>query len=762
MSQSYQVNYSINVNSQAALNSIQKFQEATLALAECEKRIKKVTTALSNMTTKSPVLKVSTESINKKLDVVIRKLERIHSLSATSTGMLGGGGAKTSTKTKTAPAPIPAVPVGTSTGGTGNKKTKVKTPQPVKPKGAAGSNIGYKIFGPSMLDTGGIGAFEMAKGMGIAYGIAGLGSWVGSIVKDYAQYDNMMKTSYNILKTHDKGSNFQGRFDDMARTIRNVGVQTKFTAPEVADAGKFLAMAGFNIDDINKSIVPIANLALIGDTDLGATADITTNIMTGYGIAAGQIGKASDIMAMTFTSSNTTLTEIAEAYKYSASLLSAGGIGFEEATAALGILGDAGVKGSQAGTTMRTIMANIVKPTNKQQAHWDRVGVARYDKDGNVRDLLDIFQDLSAKDLGVADFYQLFHKTAAQGAVSLTKNVDKWNTVIERNFLSDGLAHKLAEEKKNTLQGMWAQLTSSFVETGMQAFAGVEGQIKDLLSKAIEWARSPEALEATKKLFTNVIELMRMMASMAHSFANLSPLFMHTIMAWAKLQVIAAPIMIVVRSLRALSNIGSGLVSVLSFFKGVVGLTSTGLVGALAPIGAALAGIAVLGGVALYNMYQENQAKLEAASGFLENWAGTVFVANGYLTKGMDPAARYLQLVYDKQLSANDKVAEYIRLRKEEMGLTSKYNIDNDGKTVADVLGDKYTQMAGVSGSSIKEMVGVLEPTWRILPAWVSKQFFVSDLSTKGGFSSGQWLSPTEKIDIYKGVKAISDRKSVV
>ena len=127
----------------------------------------------------------------------------------------------------------------------------------------------------------------------------------------------------------------------------------------------------------------------------------------------------------------------------------------------------------------------------------------------------------------------------------------------------------------------------------------------------------------------------------------------------------------------------------------------------------------------------------------------------------MAPAARYLQLVYDKQLSANDKVAEYIRLRKEEMGLTSKYNIDNDGKTVADVLGDKYTQMAGVSGSSIKEMVGVLEPTWRILPAWVSKQFFVSDLSTKGGFSSGQWLSPTEKIDIYKGVKAISGNQAL-
>lgn len=89
--------------------------------------------------------------------------------------------------------------------------------------------------------------------------------------------------------------------------------------------------------------------------------------MTAYNIAPNQMRNAADIMTNTFTMSNTTLTEIAEAYKYAASLLSAGNVSFEEATAAIGVLGDAGIKGSQAGTTMRTIMANLANPTKNKE-----------------------------------------------------------------------------------------------------------------------------------------------------------------------------------------------------------------------------------------------------------------------------------------------------------------------------------------------------------------------------------------------------------
>lgn len=148
-------------------------------------------------------------------------------------------------------------------------------------------------------------------------------------------------------------------------------------------------MAGLDVDAINQSIRPIANIALVGDTELGETADLVTNIMTGYGIAPERMRRATDIMTMTFTSANTTLNEIAEAYKYSASLLHEGGVSFEEATAAMGVLGNAGIKGSQAGTSMRTILANIVNPrSTKRNKAWEEVGVKRFDEMGRCETCL--------------------------------------------------------------------------------------------------------------------------------------------------------------------------------------------------------------------------------------------------------------------------------------------------------------------------------------------------------------------------------------
>ena len=138
---------------------------------------------------------------------------------------------------------------------------------------------------------------------------------VSSVIKQATEYDNIIKTVENILKSHDKKGNFIGRFGGMTRTVRDVGMETNFTVTEVADAAKFLAMAGLDLESINSAIRHIADIALVGDTDLGKTADLVTNIMTAYNIAPERMRNAADVMVNTFTMSNTTLTEIAESYK---------------------------------------------------------------------------------------------------------------------------------------------------------------------------------------------------------------------------------------------------------------------------------------------------------------------------------------------------------------------------------------------------------------------------------------------------------------
>lgn len=550
MAENYVVNYDINVRSQAAIQALTNFQQATNKLSQAgkqltafQKKIEAVTNKLNQMSRKAPVLDIATSKVNKKLDATIAKLEKIHRLAK---------------KTAALNVTTGAAPAGSTSGGSSRTSSPKRTPSVTRVSRPKTSLNSYQALGHTMIDTGGVGALDFVKGMGIAYGITGLGSLIGSTIKEATEYDNLMATARNILRTHDRDpQSFAQRFAQMERIVRDVGVKTKFTAPQVADASKFLAMAGFDVEAINKSIAPIADIALVGDTDLGETADVVTNIMTGYGIDPSQVRRAADIMTMTFTKSNTTLLEIAEAYKYSASLLSAGGVSFEEATAAMGILGDAGIKGSQAGTTLRTIMANIVNPTKKQLTNWERIGVSRTDESGRVRPLTEIFQDLKNADLYVDDFYKLFHKTAAQGAVSLAMNVDKWNEIVEKNFLSDGLVGELAEEKKNTIQGLWYQLTSAFTETGMQVFEEMNSPIRELITSTTAWLKTDEAKSALREMGTLTLDIIKFLKEFLFTIINVYNRFSGFVKLWLELQVYLSAALVPLRIFKSLFDFGN-------------------------------------------------------------------------------------------------------------------------------------------------------------------------------------------------------------
>lgn len=451
-------------------------------------------------------------------------------------------------------------------------------------------NLSYKLLGPTPLPNNGGIAIDMLKGMGIAYGIAGLGSLFSNIVTQSAEYDNTMKTVENILKSHDQQSNFNGRFSAMSNTVRQVGMETKYTVTEVADAAKFLAMAGLNTEAINKSIRPIADIALVGDTNLGETADLVTNIMTAYNISPDKMRNAADVMTNTFTMSNTTLTEIAEAYKYSAALLSAGGIDFEESTAAIGVLGDAGIKGSQAGTTMRTLLANILNPTKKQAGAWSEVGISTKGKT-----LVQIFQELHDKNISVSQFYRLFHKTAAQGAIALADHVQKWNEVIVENFMSDGLSSRLADEKKNTLSGLWAQLTSVFTDDGVKAFGGIQGGIRSILKSTIEWLKTDNAQQQINKLFKTFAEFGKIVIDITKKFYGLYKICQPFIMSWIKFQFIIWP---VVKGLTALKSIVLSLQAIKGLAVGINSVTSS--LWRLNSAAAATSSITSAGGKSIY------------------------------------------------------------------------------------------------------------------------------------------------------------------
>lgn len=538
----YDVSYNINVVSANATKSLNAFVKACNKLTGAGSSVNKFLAdyqtflnKVNNLTTKIPVLDIKTDTAKGKLSKIIRQLNEIHRLCKT----------------------IPAVNV---PGGTGNQNVKTKSTV-VSNKRRSGStafpaNTSYRVLGPTMIDSGGVGVVDMMKGMGVAYGIAGAGQLIGSVVGQSVEYENIMQTAKNILQTHDRRGNFNTRFEEMEKIVRQVGVQTKYTAPEVAGAAKYLAMAGMNVEDINRAISPVADIALVGDTDLATTADLMTNIVTAYNIPTQQLRHISDIMTMTFTRTNTTITDIAEAFKYSASLFSTAGIPFETAAAALGVLGDAGIKGSQAGTTMRTIMNNLLKPTKSQETHWNELGISRMDKDGNLRPINEIFGDLAAKGAVAEDYFKLFRLTAAQGANALGTHVEKWNSVIEDNFLSEGTVAKLAYAKQNTLQGLWYKLTSTITEGGLQAFEDLQQPLKDFMRETIEQLGSKDSLKFIKDLANTLFSLVKFIKTFTTTLISLYKTFDRVIIMWLKFQLGAKAVVGTLRIFRSILNIG--------------------------------------------------------------------------------------------------------------------------------------------------------------------------------------------------------------
>lgn len=549
--------------------------KAMKPLMDLQRQVCGLMDTLSALNRGGYTVKIDTRPATKKIGKLIRALQMAKSEVQQLNAMgvtLGGASSKARSTSRTTPVPAP---VGGSRPRTvTSRPTPTPAPAYTKPRRVGPTNLGYKLWGPTPLPNNGGMAIDMLKGMGIAYGIAGLGTMVSNIVDQAAEYDNLMKTVENILKSHDTKANFSGRFSSMTSTVRNVGMETKFKVTEVADAAKFLAMAGLDVNAISQSIRPIADIALVGDTELGHTADLVTNIMTAYNIAPARMRNAADIMTNTFTMSNTTLTEIAEAYKYAASLLSAGGVPFEEATAAIGVLGDAGIKGSQAGTTLRTIMANVVNPTKKQKAAWNELGVNRYNADGSRKNLLEIFKELNNANLGVDAYYRLFHKTATSGAVALASHVDKWEDVYLENFLAGGLSSQLADEKKNTLKGLWAQLVSIFTDKGVTAFNGVQGQLRGLMTKAISWLKTDQATQAFKSISKSLMEFVDVIITASKWFVKFFDMFGPAIKTWAKFQLMIWPVVKAVtafysifRALQGLRKVGFMIMGLGNSFK---------------------------------------------------------------------------------------------------------------------------------------------------------------------------------------------------
>ena len=441
---------------------------------------------------------------------------------------------------------------GTSTsiyaGGGSNASTRYMG----RPKGTM-NTFAYQLMGNTSLGARTPVFLDMMKGMGMMSGVGAAMSTLTNAFSNASEYQNTMVTARSILEAGYQGASFDNDFKNMERIVRDVAKKTKFTAPQAADAARFMAMAGLNIPMINASIRPIADVAVIGDNDLGEVADKITNIQTAFGLKPNQMRGLADALTKTFTSSNTDMMMLAESMEYAAPMAHLAGAKVEDALAMIGIMGNAGIQGSMAGTTLRMMYQNVINPNKKQQKMWQSLGISLKDASGNPRQLMDILSDLRKKanfskddknldgtwkDEGtpVAELVsKLFRVTASAGAGTLLENLDKVYALANANRNADGLSQRISEVKQNDVKGMWAKMTSAFTDAVVTEFESQESPIKGYINNLIKYFNSPDF----KDLLHDVFDLVTSMLDMLGTFAKIwkgiynafGPIIKYTMMA---------------------------------------------------------------------------------------------------------------------------------------------------------------------------------------------------------------------------------------
>lgn len=175
---------------------------------------------------------------------------------------------------------------------------------------------------------------------------------------------------------------------------QEMGATTKFSASESAAALKYMAMAGWDTEAMLNGINGVMQLAAASGEDLASTSDIVTDAMTAFGLSADQSTRFADVLAQTANRSNTSVALMGETFKYVAPVAGALGYSIEDASVAIGLMANSGIKGSQAGTSLKNVLTNLAKPTDQVQSYMDKLNISLTDSAGNVKPLNQLLNEM--------------------------------------------------------------------------------------------------------------------------------------------------------------------------------------------------------------------------------------------------------------------------------------------------------------------------------------------------------------------------------
>ena len=403
--------------------------------------------------------------------------------------------------------------------------------------------------------------------------IAGIGT---AAVKTYTSFESKMSnvqaisgaTGDDLIKLSDKA--------------KEMGAKTKFSASESADALSYMAMAGWKTDDMLNGLEGVMNLAAASGEDLASTSDIVTDALTAFGMSANESTHFADILATTSSNANTNVSLMGETFKYVAPVAGSLGYKAEDVATAVGLMANSGIKASQAGTSLRSLLTNLAKPSDTVEASMKRLGLSLTDSSGKMKPMSQLTEELRDKFSGLTaeqkaqEAASLAGKTGMSGLLAIVNASDKDYKKLTKSIDEcDGSSKKMADTMINNLSGQITILKSQL--------EGVAIQIGEIVVPKI------------KEFVTHI-------QGLVDKFSKLDRGTQTTIVKIAGIVAAIAPVLLTV------GKLSSGIGKIITLFGRIGGLAS--------PIGIVVAAIAALAGVFAY-AYKNNSKFREQVNGLV-------------------------------------------------------------------------------------------------------------------------------------------------
>lgn len=328
-------------------------------------------------------------------------------------------------------------------------------------------------------------------------------------------------------------------YDKLSQAALNYGSTTAWTSKDVADAMGYMALAGFNTNEILESTSGMLSLASASGEDLATVTDILTDSMTGFGDGADQASRYADVLATTQAKSNTTVGDLGEAFTYVSSLAGTYKYSLEDVSAALGDMANAGVKGSMAGTSLSSIITRLGTNTNGARDAVEALGVQFYSQDGTARNLGDVIADLCDATSGMDTAQKAELASTVAGAEAqkgllaiLNQGSDAYNGLKDQLYNCSGAANSMATNMESGLGGAIRNMSSAWEGFKISLGEKFEKPLGNAIRKGASWL-SGTATPAVVTFVTDAINNFSTLKSNAQpsvdnlreSFENLQQAF---------------------------------------------------------------------------------------------------------------------------------------------------------------------------------------------------------------------------------------------